>query len=124
MNQKAWITIVKEPATGYALGGETYDLYGASQYLGVSTSTVEVIDAVMVGVELKPGVCRKNPLSGIAMIRDIKIQSSGTGNNSEIVMGSTILTFSSACNGNASIPLATGVYFGRIGSTAALNLDK
>ena len=121
VNQKAWITVVKEPA-GSSLGSETYDLYGASQYLGVSTSTVEVIQAVMLDVQMKPGVCRKNPQSGYAMIRDVKIQ--GTNNNSDIEMGTTILSFGATCNGNATITLATGVYVARTGSTTGLNLDK
>jgi hypothetical protein len=123
VNQKAWITIVKEPIAGYALGGETYDLYGASQYLGVSPSTVEVIDAVMLDVQLTPGVCRKNPRSGYAIIRDIKIQGANT-NNSEVELGTTILSFGATCNGNATITLATGVYLARTGSSAAMNLDR
>jgi hypothetical protein len=120
VNQKAWITIVKEPAAGYSLGNETYDLYGASQYLGVSPSTIEVIQAVMVAVEVTPGVCRKNPVSGYAMIRDMKIQ----GTNSDIELGTTLLSFANTCNGSAKIPLATGVYLGRTGSSVALNLDR
>jgi hypothetical protein len=120
VNQKAWITIVKEPPAGYSLGGETYELYGASQYLGVSPSTVEVIQAVMLDAKLTPSVCRKNPVSGVAMIRDIKIQ----GTNSNIELGTTILQFNNTCNGSVKIPLATGVYLGRTGSTAALNLDR
>lgn len=120
VNQKAWIIIVKEPASGYSLGNETYDLYGASQYLGVSPSTVEVIQAVMVAVEVTPGACRKNPVSGYAMIRDMKIQ----GTNSDIELGTTILSFANTCNGSAKIPLATGVYLGRTGSSVALNLDR
>lgn len=120
VNQKAWITIVKEPKTGYALGGETYELYGASQYLGVNASTTEVIEAVMLDAKLTPGVCRKNPVSGIAMIRDIKIQ----GTNSDIELGTTILQFNNTCNGSAHIPLATGVYLGRTGTNASLDLDR
>lgn len=123
VNQRAWITIVKEPA-GYSLGSETYDLYGASQYLGVSSSTVEVIEAVMLEVRLAPATCRKNPISGYAMIRDVKIQETNTNNNSDIELGTTILTFNNTCNGNATITLATGVYLARTGSTAALNLDR
>jgi hypothetical protein len=123
VNQKAWITVVKEPA-GYSLGGETYDLYGASQYLGVSPSTVEVVDAVMLDVHLTPSVCRKNPLSGYAMIRDIKIQGTNTNSNSGTELGTTILSFGATCNGNAAITLATGVYLARTGTSAAINLDK
>jgi hypothetical protein len=124
VNQKAWITIVKEPASGYVLGNETYDLYGASQYLGVSPSTIEVIQAVMVAVEVTPRVCRKNPVSGYAMIRDMKIPGTNSNSNSDIELGTTILSFASTCNGSAKIPLATGVYLGRTGSTASLNLDR
>jgi hypothetical protein len=120
VNQKAWITVVKEPKASYSLGSETYDLYGASQYLGVSPSTIEVIQAVMVAVEMSPGVCRRNPVSGYAMIRDMKIQ----GTNSDIELGTTLLSFANTCNGSAKIPLATGVYLGRTGSAAALNLDE
>jgi hypothetical protein len=123
VNQKAWITVVKERA-GDSLGSETYDLYGASQYLGVNASTVEVIEAVMLAVRLAPATCRKNPLSGYAMIRDVKIQGSGSNSNSDIELGTTILTFNNACSGNATITLATGVYLARTGSTAALNLDR
>jgi len=123
VNQKAWITMVKEPA-GSSLGGETYELYGASQYLGVNPSTVEVIQAVMLDVLLKPATCRKNPQSGYAMIRDMKIQGTNTNNNSDIELGTTILSFATTCNGSASIPLATGVYLGRTGSSVALNLDQ
>jgi hypothetical protein len=124
VNQKAWITVVKEPA-GSGLGAETYDLYGASQYLGVNPSTVEVIQAVMLQVRLAPGLCRKNPQSGIAMIRDIKIQNAGSTASSGIELGTTVLTFTEdACSGRAAIWLATGVYIGRTGSTVTLNLDK
>jgi hypothetical protein len=122
VNQKAWITIVKQPARS-GLGSETYDLYGASQYLGVSPSTVEVIDAVMLQVRVAPALCRKNPQSGYAMIRDVKIQGANT-NSSNIELGTTILSFGATCNGNATITLATGVYLARTGSSAAINLDK
>ena len=124
VNQKAWITVVKEPAAGSVLGGETYDLYGASQYLGVSPSTVEVIDAVMLQVRVAPALCRKNPQSGYAMIRDVKIQGANANGNSDIELGTTILSFGTACSGNATITLATGVYLARTGSSAAINLDR
>jgi hypothetical protein len=124
VNQKAWITIAKRPVGG-ALGSETYSLLGASQSLGVNPSKTEVIQAVMLNVKMTPSLCRLNPLAssqltGYAMIRDIKIQ----GTNSDIEMGTTILTFRSACDGRATISLATGCYLGRTGSTVSLNLDK
>jgi hypothetical protein len=119
VNQTAWITIAKRPAGG-APGSETYSLLGASQRLGVSPSTTEVVQAVMLGVKMTPSVCRLNPDSGYAMIRDIKIQ----GANSNIEMGTTILTFKSACDGRATILLATGNYLAKTGSTVPLNLDK
>jgi hypothetical protein len=121
VNQKAWITVVKEPS-GYSLGGETYGLYGASQYLGVSTSTTEIVQAVMLDVRVSPFACRRNPSSGIAMIRNIRISSPGSV--SGIELGTTVLTFKSACSGQASITLATGVYVARTGSTAAIDLDR
>jgi hypothetical protein len=121
VNQKAWITVVKEPS-GYSLGSETYGLYGASQYLGVSTSTTEVVQAVMLDVRVSPGTCRRNPASGIAMIRNIRISSPGS--ISGIELGTTVLTFKTACTGQAAITLATGVYVARTGSTAAINLDR
>jgi hypothetical protein len=34
-----------------------------------------------------------------------------------------ILLFKPTCNGQASIPIATGTYLGSIGSTVALNLN-
>ena len=121
VNQKAWITLVKRPS-GAPVGGETYSLYGASQYLGVTLSTTEVIQAVMVAVTMTPSVCRKNPNGGYAMICDIKIQDSGQFSN--VNLGTTVLTFNSACTGQATISLATGEYLARIGSTTALNLDR
>ena len=121
VNQKAWITVVKEPS-GYSLGSETYGLYGASQYLGVSTSTTEIVQAVMLDVRVSPGACRRNPASGIAMIRNIRISSPGS--ISGIELGTTILTFKTACSGQATITLATGVYVARTGSTTELNLDR
>ncbi len=121
VNQKAWITLVKRPA-GASLGGEVYTLYGASQYLGVSPSTTEIIQAVMIGVTMTPSSCRRNPWGGYAMVRDMKIQ--GSNNNSNIDLGTVVLTFSAACNGTANIPVATGEYLARIGSTVALNLDR
>jgi hypothetical protein len=124
VNQKAWITIAKRPVGGMP-GEETYTLLGASQYLGVSPSKTEVIQAVMLNIKMTPSLCRLNPLAssqltGYAMIRDLKIQDT----NSDIEMGATILTFKSACNGRATISLATGCYLGRTGSTVPLNLDK
>ena len=124
VSQKAWITIAKRPVGG-ALGSESYSLLGASQPLGVNPSKTEVIQAVMLNVKMTPSLCRLNPLSssqltGYAMIRDIKIQ----GTNSDIEMGTTILTFGSACNGRATISLATGRYLGRTGSTVPLYLDR
>jgi hypothetical protein len=121
VNQKAWITIARRPAGG-APGSETYSLLGASQRLGVGASTTEVVQAVMLGVTMKPSVCRLNPDSGYAMIRTIKTQDSNT--SSGIEMGTTVLTFKSACDGRATILLATGNYFAKTGSTVALNLDK
>jgi hypothetical protein len=124
VNQKAWITIARRPAGG-ALGSETYSLLGASQSLGVNPSKTEVIQAVMLNVKMTPSLCRLNPLAssdltGYAMIRDIKIQ----GANSDIEMGTTILTFGSACNGRGIIRLATGCYVMKTGSTVPLYLDR
>ena len=124
VNQKAWITIAKRPLGG-ALGSETYSLLGASQYLGVNPSKTEVIQAVMLNVKMMPSLCRLNPLAssqltGYAMIRDIKIQ----GTNSDIEMGTTILTFGNACDGRGTIRLATGCYVMRTGSTVPLYLDR
>jgi|GEM_PF-3029330 hypothetical protein len=121
VNQKAWITLVKLPA-GANPGGEVYTLYGASQYLGVSPSTTEIIQAVMIGVTITPSSCRRNPRGGYAMVRDMKIQ--GSNGNSGIDLGTVVLTFSAACTGTANIPVATGEYLARIGSTVALNLDR
>lgn len=124
VNQKAWITIAKRPVGG-ALGSETYSLLGASQSLGVNPSKTEVIQAVMLNVKMTPSLCRLNPLAssqltGYAMIRDIKIQ----GTNSDIEMGTTILTFRSACDGRGIIRLATGCYVMKTGSTVPLYLDR
>ncbi|HUI94051.1 MAG TPA: hypothetical protein VLX68_17565 [Chitinivibrionales bacterium] len=121
VNQKAWITIAKLPAGG-VLGQETYTLYGASQYLGVSPSTTDVVQAVMLAVTMKPFACRSNPLvstqtTGYAMILDLKV-------NTNIEMGTTILGFGNACDGKGIIRLATGCYIMKTGSTVALNLDK
>lgn len=121
VHQNAWITIAQRPA-GAAIGRETYTLYGASQYLGVSSSTTEVIEAVMVGVKMTPFACRANPDSGYAMVRDIKIQDAN--HSSDIDLGTTVLTFKTACTGQATILLATGEYLARTGSTIALNLDR
>jgi hypothetical protein len=120
VNQKAWITLAKRPA-GTEFGNETYSMYGASQYLGIQSSTTEIIQAVMVDVRMTPHLCRLNPDSGYAMIRDMKIQSQG-GSNSEL--GTTVLSFKPACSGQATILLATGEYLARTGSTIALNLDR
>ncbi len=120
VNQKAWITKVYRPA-GSAVGKEVYSLFGASQYLGVSPSTTEVIQAVMLNVTVTPSLCRLNPSSGVAFIRDIKI---GSGPNSSMEMGTTVLTFKNTCDGKAFISLATGNYIGKTGSTMALNLDR
>ena len=121
VNQKAWITLVNRPR-GAPVGNETYTLYGASQYLGVASSTVEVIQAVMVAVVITPYTCRRNPGAGYAMVRDIRIQ--GSNNNSNVDLGTVVLTFDVPCSGTAKIPVATGEYLARIGSTVALNLDR
>jgi|WetSurMetagenome_2_1015567.scaffolds.fasta_scaffold00130_3 hypothetical protein len=121
VHQNAWITIAKRPA-GASLGSETYRMYGASQYLGVASSTTEVVEAVLVGVKMTPSICRANPDSGFAMVRDIKIQDSN--HSSDIDLGTTVLMFKTACTGEATILLATGEYLARTGSTIALNLDK
>jgi hypothetical protein len=121
VNQKAWIAIAKRPA-GAGLGGEIYTMYGASQYLGVSPSTTEMIQAVMIAVTMTPLSCRRNPWGGYAMVRDLRIQ--GSDNNSSVDLGTVVLTFGAACTGTVKIPIATGEYLGRIGSNVALNLDR
>jgi hypothetical protein len=121
VNQKAWIAVAKRP-TGTNLGGETYTMYGASQYLGVSSSTTEMVQAVMIAVIMTPSSCRRNPWGGYAMVRDLRIQ--GSDNNSSINLGTVLLTFDVACTGTAKIPVATGNYLARTGSTVPLNLDR
>jgi hypothetical protein len=123
VHQQAWITYAKRQPQA-SLGSETYTLYGASQSIGLNPSATEVIQMVMLAVQMKPSVCRLNPLestlsSGYAMIRDLKING-----NSDIEMGTTILSFKNACSGTATILLATGNYIAKTGSTVALNLDK
>ena len=123
VHQKAWITFAKRQPQA-SLGSETYTLYGASQSIGLNPSATEVIQMVMLAVQMKPSDCRLNPLestlsSGYAMIRDLKING-----NSDTEMGTTILSFKSACDGKATILLATGNYIAKTGSTVALNLDK
>lgn len=119
VTQKAWIVVVSpNPDPGAA----TYSLYGAGQYIGVQPSTTELVQAAMVNVVFTPDTCRHNPISGYALINDLKILNSQT--NSTEQMGSTVLTFNKGCSGSATITLATGVYLARTGSSAALNLDQ
>ncbi len=105
VSQKAWITLVSRQA-GAAVGSEAYTLYGASQYMGVTPSTTEVIQAVFVAVSLKPSACRRNPSAGYAMIQDIKVQESGHSSNTD--MGTTLLTFGNSCPATPPFPLPLG----------------
>jgi hypothetical protein len=121
VNQKAWITIVKKQP-GIVLGSEKYYLYGASQYIGVSPTSAEVVQSVMREVAFQPSLCRLNPSSGYSLIRTIKVSSNNNMSGTEL--GTTVLSFNATCNGMGKILLATGVYLAKTGSSMALNLDQ
>jgi hypothetical protein len=64
--------------------------------------------------------CKYNPTKGYAFWQNV----GGSADSSQADIGHVFLSFHTACDGQATITLATGVYLTSIGRDIALRLDE
>ena len=117
LEQNAWIIKVGDNGTATDPADDLYTINGGGQYVELNGSDVEIVQLTMIETTMTTQ-CRKNPGGGYAFF-----QNTGAGAGGAEI-GHAFLNFHPACDGNADITVATGVYVTSIGKTTALQLER
>ncbi len=119
VGENAWIIRVDDNNSLANVSDDKYVIYGAGQYVEASNSKAELVQLTMIGASMSPR-CKYNPTQGYAFWQNM-----GAGSQpSDLDIGHVFLTFHSACDGNAKVTIATGVYVKSIGRDIALGLTQ
>jgi hypothetical protein len=117
VNLDAWIIDVDDAGTPGDFSDDKYNISGGGEYIDASSGSGSVLQLGMADVVVGPG-CALNPVAGLAVINEVEASSSN------VVLATALITFHSACDGNAKVTLATGNYLLANGKSIPLNLDS
>lgn len=117
VGENAWIIRVDDNNTLSNVSDDKYVIFGAGQYVEAGSSKAEIVQLTMINTSMSPS-CKYNPTQGYAFWQNM-----GAGSQpSDLDIGHVFLTFHSACDGNAKVTIATGVYVKSFGKDIALGL--
>jgi hypothetical protein len=103
VKQNVWfITINQNTQPPYLF--DKYTINGGGQILEASSNSGGVLYHAMLNTKFSYDQCELNPLSGIAFIQNMK------ASGSSVDLGNITLEFHDACDGRASVKVATGKY--------------
>jgi len=117
LSENAWIIRVDDNNTLSNPADDRYTIFGGGQYVEVYDGKAEIVQLVMINATMSPA-CRFNPAQGYAFWQNMGVDTAGPD------IGQVFLTFHDACDGNARVTAATGVYLRSFGRDIALGLDK
>jgi hypothetical protein len=122
VTQLAWVVRVDNNHTPLNFTDDVYAIDGACQSVDVDpqSSDMQIVQLVMFGVTMSPS-CRLNPARGYAIMKNTGL-TSGRAVGAIPVIGTSVFTFHSTCNGLIDVAVATGVYVGANGKSLALHL--
>jgi hypothetical protein len=115
--QNGWLIRVDNSGTLADPSDDRYTVFGGGQYVEVSEGTTEIVQLTMINAAMSPS-CTWNPTAGWALWQNLGVDSAGPD------IGHVLLMFHAACDGNARVTVATGVYLLANGRDVALELDK
>lgn len=117
VSENAWIIRVDDNNTLANPADDRYAAFGAGQYVEVFDGNAEIVQLTMISATMSPA-CKFNPRQGYALWQNMGTDASG------LDFGHVFLTFHNACDGNARVTVATGVYVRSFGRDIALKLDQ
>ena len=119
VGENAWIIRVDDNNTLSNVSDDKYVIFGAGQYIEAGSSKAEIVQLTMINTSMSPS-CKYNPTQGYAFWQNM-----GAGSQpGDLDIGHVFLTFHGACDGNAKVTIATGVYIKSFGRDIALGLTQ
>lgn len=120
VEEEAWIVDVDNKGTSDDFWDDSYDITGAGQFIGASTSSGSIQQVIFLEVRMSHD-CLLNPIDGVSIINDIEVAADETIFGQ--TLGTAFITFHPECNGKADITAAIGSYSGSFGDSMKLNLS-
>jgi hypothetical protein len=115
MDMDVWVIEADDKGTP-DVSDDTYSISGGGQYIEAGSGAASVLQLGMANVVMGPG-CELNPVSGLAVMNET------VSATSDVVAATALISFPSACDGNARVTGATGNYLRANGEMIPLKLD-
>jgi len=116
VTQDAYFVDVHTNGTSDNPADDSYTLTGGGQLIEATQHTAEIVQQAMVEVEVSPE-CSENPVGGMALVKVTGVESEGFPE-----LGTALLECRPACDGEANVFAATGMYAGSNGQKVPFKL--
>jgi hypothetical protein len=117
IKQNVWFIDVDPNGTYSNVYDDDITVNGGGQIAEVEGESGGVIYHGMIGLRMNYSVCKRNPVSGLALSQNFK------GGSSFIDLGNSLLEFKNNCDGKVHVNIATGKYTGYSGKDVSLGVN-
>ncbi len=128
VEQNAWIIGIDPAGTWNIFSDDKYTITGGEQDVSIVSDpegdAASVLQMAMIGIMIDPE-CLRNPLSGFAVLREIKVETGADSQLEDLLLGTILYTFNESCTGTIKVTVATGSFLLSLGKEIEFNMmDK